>query len=112
MRYEAGHVCHAGRGGAGLCVALPVTSKLLEVDADCIGLSTARVTAARSEVLSSAAQIQTRSLLSFSMHMLSKKNVVIVDTKNELGGEGVIPHREAIGESRRVMVSDHTKQDR
>lgn len=40
------------------------------------------------------------------------KAVVIVDTKNDIGGDGVVPHREAIGDSRRVMVPDDTDQCR
>lgn len=40
------------------------------------------------------------------------QTVVIVDTNNDIGGDSIIPHRLAIGESRRVMISDHSKQHR
>ncbi|CAN0517818.1 unnamed protein product [Scytosiphon promiscuus] len=40
------------------------------------------------------------------------KTVMIVDTSNEIGGGGDTPHREAIGESRRIMVPKHQKQHR
>ncbi|CAN0239697.1 unnamed protein product [Pylaiella littoralis] len=40
------------------------------------------------------------------------ESVVIVDTRNDIGGDGVIPHRRAIGqESRRVMVPRETDQN-
>lgn len=39
-----------------------------------------------------------------SRYALHVKTVVIVDTSNEIAGDGNIPHREAIGESRRIMV--------
>lgn len=40
------------------------------------------------------------------------KTVVVVDTKNEIGGDGVIPHKDAIGDSRRIMVPNDTEQHR
>lgn len=44
-------------------------------------------------------------LLPRPRHHLTKKSVVVVDTRNEVGGDGVIPHRGAIGEeTRRLMV--------
>ncbi|CAN0527794.1 unnamed protein product, partial [Ectocarpus sp. 8 AP-2014] len=37
--------------------------------------------------------------------------VVIVDTRSDIGGAGVVPHRRAIGEeSRRVMVPQGVQQ--
>eukprot|EP00904_Undaria_pinnatifida_P003383 jgi/Undpi1/13045/HiC_scaffold_8.g02708.m1 len=38
------------------------------------------------------------------------ENVLIVDTHNDIGGEGSIPHRGAIGDSRRIMVPPNTMQ--
>lgn len=39
------------------------------------------------------------------------QTVVIVDTRSDIGGTGVVPHRGAIGEeSRRVMVPQGTQQ--
>lgn len=38
------------------------------------------------------------------------QTVVIVDTSNEIAGEGTVPHREAIGESRRLMVASKENQ--
>lgn len=40
----------------------------------------------------------------FRYDVMHSKTVVIVDTSNEIAGDGNIPHREAIGESRRIMV--------
>lgn len=40
------------------------------------------------------------------------KTVMIVDTSNEIAGDGDIPHREAIGESRRIMVPNKKEQHR
>ena len=37
-------------------------------------------------------------------HPSNLQTVVIVDTSNEIAGDGNIPHQEAIGESRRIMV--------
>ncbi|GMH32570.1 hypothetical protein BSKO_00404 [Bryopsis sp. KO-2023] len=38
-----------------------------------------------------------------------RKRVVVVDTSNEIGGDGDVPHA-AIGSARRMQVSDPTKQ--
>lgn len=38
-----------------------------------------------------------------------KKRVVIVDTSNEIGGDGDVPHP-AIGGARRMQVADATRQ--
>jgi stage III sporulation protein SpoIIIAA len=38
-----------------------------------------------------------------------KKRVVIVDTSNEIGGDGDVPHP-AIGSARRMQVHDASKQ--
>lgn len=54
-------------------------------------------------------------LVSLSPHVstcASWKNVLIVDTHNDIGGEGSIPHRGAIGDSRRIMVPPNTMQHR
>ncbi|CAM9127917.1 unnamed protein product [Laminaria digitata] len=40
------------------------------------------------------------------------QTVVIVDTSNEIAGDGNIPHLEAIGESRRMMVPNKADQHR
>lgn len=37
---------------------------------------------------------------------------MIVDTSNEIAGDGDTPHREAIGESRRIMVPNKKEQHR
>lgn len=53
--------------------------------------------------------------LSLSPHLpacASRKNVLIVDTRNDIGGDAVVPHRRAIGESRRIMVPPNTSQHR
>lgn len=42
----------------------------------------------------------------------TSQTVVIVDTSNEIAGDGAIPHREAIGESRRLMVANKDHQHR
>ena len=39
------------------------------------------------------------------------KRVVIVDTSNEIGGDGDIPHS-AIGRARRMQVADPSQQHR
>ncbi|CBJ28810.1 expressed unknown protein [Ectocarpus siliculosus] len=39
-----------------------------------------------------------------------EQTVVIVDTSNEIAGDGHIPHLAAIGQSRRMMVPDKTDQ--
>eukprot|EP00752_Nemacystus_decipiens_P003801 g3497.t1 len=39
-----------------------------------------------------------------------EQTVVIVDTSNEIAGDGDIPHLQAIGQSRRMMVSDKDGQ--
>ena len=40
------------------------------------------------------------------------KTVMIVDTSNEIAGDGDTPHRAAIGESRRIMVPNKKEQHR
>ena len=40
-----------------------------------------------------------------------KKRVVIVDTSNEIGGDGDVPHP-AIGSARRMQVADPSQQHR
>eukprot|EP00904_Undaria_pinnatifida_P009091 jgi/Undpi1/5311/HiC_scaffold_2.g00592.m1 len=40
------------------------------------------------------------------------QTVMIVDTSNEIAGDGDTPHREAIGESRRIMVPNKKDQHR
>ena len=40
-----------------------------------------------------------------------KKRVVIVDTSNEIGGDGDVPHP-AIGTARRMQVADPSQQHR
>lgn len=46
------------------------------------------------------------------MPCMHVKNVIIVDTSNEIAGDGNIPHRQAIGESRRIMVPQRADQHR
>ncbi|CAM9716094.1 unnamed protein product [Hapterophycus canaliculatus] len=41
-----------------------------------------------------------------------KRTVIVVDTSNEIAGDGDTPHLEAIGQSRRMMVPDTTHQHR
>ncbi|CAN0126325.1 unnamed protein product, partial [Hapterophycus canaliculatus] len=38
------------------------------------------------------------------------QTVIVVDTSNEIAGDGDIPHLEAIGQSRRMMVPDRAHQ--
>ncbi|CAN0418674.1 unnamed protein product, partial [Scytosiphon promiscuus] len=52
-----------------------------------------------------------RKLSPFEVGKLPGRNVVVVDTRNEIGGDGVIPHRDAMGEdTRRVMVPKDKQQ--
>ncbi|CAM9105391.1 unnamed protein product, partial [Scytosiphon promiscuus] len=41
-----------------------------------------------------------------------EQTVIVVDTSNEIAGDGDIPHLEAIGQSRRMMVPDRANQHR
>ncbi|CAM9260422.1 unnamed protein product, partial [Choristocarpus tenellus] len=40
------------------------------------------------------------------------QTLIIVDTSNEIAGDGRRPHRESIGQSRRMMVADKANQDK
>lgn len=42
----------------------------------------------------------------------ARQTVVIVDTSNEIAGDGDIPHLQAIGQSRRMMVPNKEGQHR
>ena len=45
-------------------------------------------------------------------HAVHLKTVLIVDTSNEIAGDGSIPHREAIGDSGRIIVPRRADQHR
>lgn len=64
-------------------------------DAECLLLSAGKTTLLRDVV----------SLLANRFN----KRVVVVDTSNEIGGDGAVPH-ECLGIARRMPVHDHSKQ--
>lgn len=39
------------------------------------------------------------------------QSVVIVDSANDIGGDSVVPHSVAIGESRRIMLDQEQDKD-
>eukprot|EP00904_Undaria_pinnatifida_P009099 jgi/Undpi1/5319/HiC_scaffold_2.g00600.m1 len=55
-------------------------------------------------VLGEAGSGKTTVIRDICRKISAKQTVVIVDTSNEIAGDGNIPHQEAIGESRRIMV--------
>lgn len=53
---------------------------------------------------------KTTKLRDIARYLAETKRVVIVDTSNEIAGDGVVPH-EAVGFSRRLQVPTNKKQD-
>ena len=51
-------------------------------------------------------------LTKFPRRSPPRQTVVIVDTSSEIAGDGDIPHLQAIGQSRRMMVPNKREQHR
>jgi stage III sporulation protein SpoIIIAA len=92
-----GLTCRVGRAVTG---HVDMIRDLLEAEKPCSMLLLGRPGVGKTTVVREIARV-----LSDEMH----KRVVIVDTSNEIGGDGDIPHP-AIGGARRMQVPDPSKQ--